>query len=101
MIIVPLIRANRAIAASLIYPDHPLQTIALSEFLSVFLPLADRDFLPKILGTTLALIYNPQFALFYIKSYNEVTTIYNKNELLLLILFNLFFWCYFKSNILI
>ena len=39
MYLVPLIRANRAIAASLIFPENPLPAIAASEVISVIGPI--------------------------------------------------------------
>ena len=49
MYLVPLIRANRAIAASLIFPENPLPAIAVSEVISVIGPILKPDLFPRIL----------------------------------------------------
>tara|TARA_Y100000591_G_C21352447_1_gene459987 strand:+ start:268 stop:561 length:294 start_codon:yes stop_codon:yes gene_type:complete len=82
-----LIRTNRAIAASLIYPEHPFQAIAASEFASVLLPLLNPDLFPKILATTIAIMYNPLFADHLIKAYHQEYTNYNLAEICCLLLF--------------
>ena len=87
MQLVPLIRANRAIAASLIYPQHPVQAIAISEIISLVGPILNPKLLPRILGTTLALMYSPYFAYYFLKKYNEVNTIYHQAEICCLLLF--------------
>ena len=66
MYLVPLIRANRAIAASLIFPENPLPAIAVSEVISVIGPILKPDLFPRILGTIMAMIYQPYFANYYI-----------------------------------
>ena len=47
MYLVPLVRANRAIAASLIYPSHPIQAVIISETISILAPLLDPQFLSQ------------------------------------------------------
>lgn len=87
MQLVPLIRANRAIAASLIYPQHPVQAIAISEIISLVGPVLNPKLFPRILGTMLALMYSPYFAYYFLKRYNEVNTIYHQTEICCLLLF--------------
>ena len=87
MQLVPLIRANRAIAASLIYPQHPVQAIAISEIISLVGPILNPKLFPRILGTTLALMYSPYFAYYFLKKYNEINTIYHQSEICCLLLF--------------
>jgi hypothetical protein len=87
MYLTPLIRTNRAIAASLLYPDHPIQAIAISEFASVIIPILNPKLFPRILGTIIAMMYQPNFAYYYIKKYHEINTIYNQAEICSLLLF--------------
>ena len=87
MYLVPLIRSNRAIAASLIYPSHPLQAIAISEIISVIGPFFNPKLFARIIGTTMAMMYNPEFASSYIKYYNDLNTKYNEAEICTLLLF--------------
>jgi hypothetical protein len=87
MYLVPLIRANRAIAASLIFPENPLPAIAVSEVISVVGPILKPDLFPRILGTIMAMMYQPYFANYYIKKYHELNNIHNKAEICCLLLF--------------
>lgn len=57
MYLVPLIRTNRAIAASLIYPEHPIQAIEISEVISVFGPFFNPNMYNKIIGIMFAIMY--------------------------------------------
>tara|TARA_B100000674_G_scaffold464308_1_gene446163 strand:- start:50 stop:343 length:294 start_codon:yes stop_codon:yes gene_type:complete len=82
-----LIRANRAIAATLIYSEHPIQAIAASEIASVLIPLFNPDLFPKILSTTIAIMYNPLFADYLIKAYHKEYNNYNQAEICCLLLF--------------
>ena len=87
MYLAGLIRANRAIAASFIYPEHPIQAIAISEVSSVIIPALNPNLFPRILGTVIAMLYQPNFAHYYIKSYHKLNNIYNEAEICTLLLF--------------
>lgn len=87
MYLVPLIRANRAIAASLIFPEHLFQAIAASEVISVIGPILKPDLFPRILGTIMAMMYQPYFANYYIKKYHELNNLHNQAEICSLLLF--------------
>lgn len=87
MYLTPLIRTNRAIAASLIYPSHPIQAIAISEIISVLIPILNPKLFPRILGTLIAVMYQPYFAYYYVKKYHEINTLYNQAEICTLLLF--------------
>ena len=87
MYLVPLIRANRAIAASLIFPENPLPAIAVSEVIGVIGPILKPDLFPRILGTIMAMIYQPYFANYYIKKYHELNKLHNEAEICSLLLF--------------
>jgi len=43
--------------------------------------------LSKIIATTMAIIYAPSYAYYYIKASNQVVTIYNQAEITSLLLF--------------
>jgi len=87
MYLVPLIRANRAISACLIYPEHPFQAIAISEIISVVGPILKPDLFPRILGSIMAIMYQPYFANYYIKKYHELNNLHNQAEICCLLLF--------------
>ena len=89
--LVPVIRANRAIAASLIYPSHPLQAIAISEVASVIVPFLNPNYFSKIFGLVLSFIYAPSYAYTILKIFNEKDKIYYQTELCCLLLFILTF----------
>ena len=87
MYLVPLIRANRAIAASLIFPENPLPAIAVSEVISVIGPILKPDLFPRILGTIMAMIYQPYFANYYIQKCHDLNNLHNQAEICSLLLF--------------
>ena len=83
----PFIRLNRAIAAILINPSQPIQSIAISETISVVGPLLNPNLYPKIFATLLTMSYFPHFASSILKLHNNKYTIYNQTEICLLLLF--------------
>ena len=87
MYLAGLIRANRAIAASLIYPEDPIKAIAISEVSSVIIPVLNPNLFPRILGTIIAVMYQPYFAHYYIKSYHKLNNMHNEAEICTLLLF--------------
>lgn len=87
MLLIPFIRSTRCVSACLIYPEHPVQAIAISEFISVIGPLLNSDLFPKIFGSIMATMYNPQFAYYYMKTYHDINTIYNQAEICCILLF--------------
>ncbi len=87
MLLIPLVRSSRAVSACLIYPEHPIQAIAISEFASVIGPMLNPDLFTKILGTIYALMFNPTFAHYFIKTYHDINTIYNQAEICTSLLF--------------
>ena len=87
MYLVPLLRANRAIAACIMNPLHPIESIAASEIISVVGPLLNPKLIPQILGTTLAIMYQPYFANYYLKLYMDAQKIYYQTEICFLLLF--------------
>lgn len=87
MLLIPLVRSSRAVSACLIYPEHPIQAIAISEFASVIGPMLNPDLFTKILGTIYALMFNPTFAHYFIKTYHDRNTIHNQAEICTTLLF--------------
>lgn len=87
MLLIPLVRSSRAVSACLIYPEHPIQAIAISEFASVIGPMLKPDLFTKILGTIYALMFNPTFAHYFIKTYHDLNTIHNQAEICTTLLF--------------
>jgi len=87
MLLIPLVRSSRAVSACLIYPEHPIQAIAISEFASVIGPMLNPDLFTKILGTIYALMFNPTFAHYFIKTYHDLNTIHNQAEICTTLLF--------------
>ncbi len=92
MYLIPIIKINRAIACSLIFPEHTIQTIAISEFLSLFLPLFNPHYYSKTIAHIICFIYNPIFAPYILKNYEKADIIYKEAEICLILLFNLFFF---------
>lgn len=87
MYLIPLVRTNRAIAASLLYPQHPLQAIAASEIISVFGPVLNPKLCSKIVALTIAMMYNPNFSHFFIKNYQKTQNYYYQAEICTSLLF--------------
>ena len=92
MYLIPLIRANRAISACILYPEHPIQAIAISEIASVVLPLFTPKLFPKIIALMLAIIYAPNFASSYIKNFNEVNHLHYQAEICSILLFIAYYY---------
>ena len=87
MYIIPLIRCNRAIVATFIYPNHPIIAISISEIISVIAPILNPNTLKKINGLILTIIYAPTFSHAIFNIYKNDNINKNKTELLLLIIF--------------
>ena len=90
MYLSPLIRINRAVASTLILPDHPVQAIALSEMITVFAPLLNPSFYSRTIVHIITFMYNPRFAWYILKNYEKADIVYNQAEISLLILFNIY-----------
>ena len=87
MYIIPIVRANRAIAASLLFPDHPLQAIATSEIVSFIGPFLNPKMYTKIMALTLAMMYNPSFSSLFIENYQKTQNYYYQAEICTSLLF--------------
>ncbi len=91
MYLVPLIRTNRAIAASLIYPEHPIQAIAISETISVLGPFFNPNMYNKIIGIMFAIMYIPNYSSYFLNYYYKQNLLHDQAEISCLLLFVLIF----------
>lgn len=80
MKLIPLIRANRAVAACLIYPQHPIAAIAISETVSCISPISNPKIFSKIIALTIVMLYAPKFTNFYIQKYSQINLQYHKRR---------------------
>ena len=87
MFMVPFLRINRAIAASLINPNHILESIAVSEAISVLGPMFNPKFYAKIIALSIVVVYKPSFIDVIIKKHNDENLLYYQAELCTLLLF--------------
>ena len=83
----PLIRANRAISACLIYPNHPIASIAASEVISVLVPIFNSRNYAIVLGLFLSFLHSPEFFDFYLDYYEKKELTYFQFELCTSLLF--------------
>ena len=87
MYLVPLIRANRALAASLIYPEHPIKAIAISETISVLGPFFNPNMYNKIIGIMFAIMYMPNYSSYFLNYYYKQNLLHDQAEICTIILF--------------
>ncbi len=87
MNLISLVRTNRAIAASLVYSQHPLYAIAASEVISVFGPFLNPKMYTKIMALTLVMMHNPNLSHFFIKKYQKTQNYYYQAEICTSLLF--------------
>jgi len=94
MQLIPLLRFNRAIASAMIYPDHPVKAIAISEVVSVIGPFLNPKMYSRIIATTVALMYLPNFAHEILNYYVKNNKIYYQAEICSLLFFLLSYSLY-------
>lgn len=87
MILIPYIRAGRAISSCLIYPENPVLAVSISEIISVSVPLLNPNVYNKLVGILLSMAYAPGYASFYLKWYSKTEKLYYISELIFLLLF--------------
>ena len=87
MILIPYIRAGRAISACFIYPENPVLAVSMSEIISVTIPLLNPNIYNKLVGILLSMAYAPGYASFYLKWYSKSEKLYYMSELIFLLLF--------------
>tara|TARA_B100001175_G_scaffold133186_1_gene113219 strand:- start:592 stop:891 length:300 start_codon:yes stop_codon:yes gene_type:complete len=92
MYLVPIVRINRIVAATLLYPQHPIQAIAASEVISVVGPFLNLKMYTKIMALTLCIMYHPNFSHFFIINYQKNQNIYYQAEICTSLLFILTFY---------
>ena len=87
MYLVPLIRTNRAIAASLIYPQHPIKAIAISEVISIIGPFLNPNMYNKIIGIMFTIMYMPNYSSYFLNYYYKQNLLHDQAEICSLLLF--------------
>tara|TARA_B100000945_G_C20196944_1_gene509556 strand:+ start:317 stop:613 length:297 start_codon:yes stop_codon:yes gene_type:complete len=92
MNLIPYIRINRAISASLLYPQDPFKAIAASEIISVFGPLLNPKMYSKIMALTICMMCNPNFSYLFIENYQKNQALYYQTEICFSLLFILTFF---------
>lgn len=91
MILIPYIRAGRAISSCLIYPENPVLAISVSEIISVSVPLLNPTVYNKLVGIILSMAYAPSYASFYLNWYSKREKLYYILELVFLFIFGSFY----------
>tara|TARA_Y100000768_G_scaffold388423_1_gene384268 strand:- start:2949 stop:3242 length:294 start_codon:yes stop_codon:yes gene_type:complete len=97
MYLLPIIRVNRAIASTLLFPEHPIYAISASEIISVFGPFFNPNIYTNIMTLIISIMYNPNFADFFIKKYKETQTIYYQSEICSSLLFIITYYLYINK----
>ena len=82
-----LLRMNRAISVSLLFPNNKLEAVALSEVLSIIEPYINPRTQSKAMGLAFSILYAPEFASYLINVYNKENIKQIKLEILLLFIF--------------
>lgn len=77
----PIIRTTRAISACLIYPEHPLQAIAISEIISSIGPIFNPNIYNKTIALIIAFMYAPKFSYYFIDEINNKENLYYQFEI--------------------
>lgn len=92
MYLIPIVRINRAVAATLLYPEHPIQAIAASETFSVFGPFINPNMYTKIMALTLCMMYYPNFSHLFIQNHQKNQNVYYQSEICISLLFIITFY---------
>lgn len=88
MYLIPFIRTGRAITSCLLFPEYPIEAIAISELVSYIGPFINYPPVNlNIIGFTIYLIYDPMYARELIEIYKNESILLYKIELILLIIF--------------
>ena len=92
MYLVPLIRMSRAVSACILCPENIIESIATSELVSYIGPFINYPPLDlNIIGFTMYLIYDPEYACEIMKEYKNKDKIYYRVECFCLMIFILNF----------
>ena len=97
MYLLPIIRVNRAIASTLLFPEYPIHSVAASEIISVFGPFLNPNIYTNIMTLIISIMYNPNFADFFIKKYKETQSIYYQSEICSSLLFIITYYLYINK----
>jgi hypothetical protein len=82
------IRIGRVAASALLFPGHEVPAIAASEFVSLFAPVLNKNFMEKVLHAIVVTIYAPRFSHAYIsKLSNNDNEKYQQAEVCTMLLF--------------
>lgn len=93
------IRLGRVAAASLLFPGHEVPAIAVSEVISVCLPLLNENVMVKVLHVTIAIMYAPRFSHSHISKLIDVGDKKNQQaEICTMLLFFLTYILYKYNN---
>ena len=94
------IRLGRVAAASLLFPGHEVPAIAVSEVISVFVPLFKEDVMTKVLHAIVAIMYAPRFSHSYVSKLVDVGDKKKQQaEICTMLLFFLTYTLYSFNNI--
>ncbi len=92
MYLVPLIRMSRAVSACILCPDNIIESIATSELISYVGPFIRYPPIDlNIIGFTMYLIYDPEYAYEIMKDYKQKDKVYYRIEFVCLMIFILNF----------
>ena len=89
----PAIRVQRAMASSLLFPNHPIEAVAITEIVGTILPLLNPPVYKQLIGYVYWLICTPLYTINHIYLYERPQSLkYYYTELiglLLLIIYNI------------
>ena len=88
------IRIGRAVSASLLFATHEISAIAVSEVVSVLAPVLNPQFLERVLGAIVAMMYAPRFSHEIVSKLSYDTKKYQQAEICTMLLFFLTFTLY-------
>ena len=89
MNLISLIRINRAIVSTVLLPEHPIKSIAISEIVSVVEPLLNFK---EFFVYTIAIIYRPECTSMILEIYKKNKLVYREAEICGLLLFLSYFY---------
>lgn len=82
-----LLRMNRAMILTTLFPEHQLGAIAGSEIISLVGPYINPKTSSDALGFAFAILYTPDFSSYFLDLYTKKNLIYLQTEILVTFLF--------------
>ena len=82
-----LLRMNRAMILSSLFPENQVGTIAGSEIISLIGPYINPKTSSDALGFAFAILYTPDFSSYFLDLYTKKNLIYLQTEILVTFLF--------------